>query len=171
MTPGEAFELHAKELQERMQKRSRGRRTLLLLGAPFVAIMLFIVAVNSGDEDAHRSVTDAAELWASNDVADYRVTYLMTVGDETFGPATAVVADGELAAYLTDDPTLEDSRVLTVESAFFAIEDVATGGGSVTAEYHPDLGYTVNASLDPDLDVPGDEWSFEVTDFQPTSND
>ena len=41
------------------------------------------------------------------------------------------------------------------------------GGDVVSVEFDPDLGYPLRASLDPDTDDVGDEWSFEVLSFSP----
>ncbi len=165
LTPQEAFEQHAEQMQKRLSRPKRSRM-LVLLGAPFVMVMLFMAATSGGD-DPQRDVTEAAERWSEAGPDSYRVTYTVTADGESFGPATAVVDEGTLTEFLTDDPALEDSRTLTVPGAFFAIEDTArsANGAVIAVEYDEDLGYARNATLDPDIDVDGDEWSFTVTEF------
>ncbi len=154
------------ELEEQ-SKNTRRARTMLIVAAPFFAILMFM-AVTRGSDREDVGVYDAAVLWADKGPDAYRLSYTITGQPGVLGPATVTVEDGLITAYETSDPALEDSRVYTVEQTFFVIEDVANDpeGEILAVEFHPDLGYTTSASFDPISGAIDDEWSFQVVSFE-----
>jgi hypothetical protein len=168
MSAYEAFQAHATEITDRLDRRSRGRM-MFLLAAPFLVITLFLAATAGENKsvDAQLDVIAAADKWADEGPASYTVTYAVVTGGETFGPATVTVVDGAVVAVETADPAFEDSRVYTVEAALLAVERIARDPDAevLAVNYHPELGYVRSARLDPDLTVTGDEWTLHFSDF------
>ena len=171
MSTYEAFQAHATEISDRIDRPKRGR-TIFLLAAPFLVITLFLAAIGGEDKsvDAQREVLAAAERWADHGPDSYAVTYAVTVGGETFGPATVTVVDGAVAAVETTDAASEDSRVYTVQAAFVAVERIARQPDAevLSVDYHPEFGYAQRAKLDPDITVAGDEWTLDLSGFVAT---
>lgn len=165
-SPFDALEAHAAELSRRLERRKRGR-ALLLVAAPFMAIIMFIAATAGGESGDLAEVREAAEKWADNGPASYTLTYELVIGGDTLGPATVVFDAGVLADYRTADPVLEDNRIYTVEVALFTIEAIAASavGDVVAVEYDDVLGYARTVTLDPNTNRTDDEWTLTVLEF------
>jgi len=158
---------YGEELEDQAQKTRRAR-TMLIVAAPFFAILLFLVATSGANDDREDvGEYDAAVRWADNQPAGYRLTYTVTGQPGLLGPATVTVEDGIITSYETEDPALEDTRIYTVEQTFFVIEEVANDpeGDVVAVEFHAELGYTISASFDPIRGAIDDEWSLQVISF------
>lgn len=148
-------------------KNTRRARTMLIVAAPFFAILMFMTVTRGSDrEDV--GVYDAAVLWADNGPDAYRLSYTITGQPGVLGPATVTVRDGTITSYETSDPALEDGRVYTVEQTFFIIEGVANDpeGDVLAVEFDAELGYAVSVSFDPIRGAIDDEWSLEVVSFE-----
>lgn len=134
-------------------------RTMLRVGAPFVGIMMFIGVVGgSYSEDV--GVDDAREWWAIKGPTTYEITYTY----RGLGPATVVFDGVAVIEYRTGDPRLEDATIYWVRTLFDAVDQVEDDlrGDVLAVEFDAEWGYPISASLDPDRDETGDEWSFEV---------
>ncbi|MFV2038654.1 MAG: DUF6174 domain-containing protein [Acidimicrobiales bacterium] len=140
--------------------RPRGRaRTMLMVGAPFVGILLFIgVTQTINIEDV--GLNQALDRWEDNGPAAYEITYTY----RGLGPATVVFDGTAVVDYSTGDPRLEDATIYWVKTLFDVVNEVEDdiGGDVLSVEFDPEWGYPLRASLDPESSEVGDEWSFEV---------
>ncbi len=143
-------------------------RTLLMLGVPFVAVVLFMVTTRAADpQDV--GIRAARQLWVDSGTIGYEMTYTY----RGLGPATVVWDGTAVVEYRTGDPRLEDATIYWVDTLFAEIESTiaATNGYVESVEFHPRLGYPVRARLDPVRTEAGDEWEFEVSVLRELSSD
>ena len=148
---------------------SRRIRRLLVLLAPFAALLLFSVVTAMQASSPTQEVVDAASRWAEQGPASYELAYVIESDGEVIGAASLVVDDGVLTSYETASPQLEDRVVYTVEATFFRIEEVAREDADavVAVDYDPDLGHARSVTLDLRPGEPGGEWTLTVADFVP----
>lgn len=139
-------------------------RSFLRVGAPFVAILVFI-GISQRIEVGRSAIIEAQETWEEMGPDAYEMTY--TYRD--LGTATLEYRDGAVVAYRTDDPRLEDAEIYWVDELFHLLRVTAESfdGQVKLVQFHPTLGYPVRATIDPDMNEDGDEWTFEVIDLEP----
>ena len=166
-TEFDRFEANAAAFTDKLDRRKRAR-TMLLVAAPFAAIMFFMAATKGAGTRDDAGAYDAAVTWAERAPTQYQLTYTLETAAGVHGPAVVAVSDGVVVSYETADPSLEDRPVYTVAQALFSIEAAALdSNGSVDfAHYDAQLGYPTSFKIDPALDRDGDELLLRVTDFQ-----
>jgi Family of unknown function (DUF6174) len=155
------------QAEERQEKRGRLRK-ILILAAPFLALLMFTsVTQREVDDDPGGAVT-AARQWFSERPSSYRVTYSRTSEvNGLMGTATVVVDGDEIVSYETMSPALEDTMILTVDRMLLMIEELMVDPGSdvVVANYDPRLGYPTKAVFARAGQV-SSTWGFEVVSFE-----
>lgn len=142
----------------------KGTRSVLMMMVPFIAIVVLMTATRSLDVSEDVGVDAAQERWRANGSADHRITYRLN----GIGPATVTFIDGVIADYEPGDPRLEDAPVFWVDSLLEAI-DLAEDdlrGDVVAAEFDEELGHPLSASVDPERDQDGEEWTIEVLEVE-----
>ena len=138
----------------------KGARSVLMLMVPFIAIVVLMTATRGLDVGEDVGVDDARERWTAVGSADHRISYRLN----GIGPATVTFVDGVIADYEPGDPRLEDAPVYWVDALLDAIEVVEDDlrGDVLAVEFDATLGHPLSASLDPERDERGDEWTIEV---------
>jgi len=142
----------------------KGSRSVLMLMVPFIAVIILLIATRGLDVREDVGVDAARDRWNSNGSPDHRITYRLN----GIGPATVTFVDGVIVDYEPGDPRLEDARVYWVDSLLEAIDLIEDdlGGDVLAVEFDEALGHPISASLDPDRDEVGDEWTIEVLDVE-----
>lgn len=138
----------------------KGARSVLMLMVPFIAIVVLMTATRGLSVSEDVGVDAARDRWSGAGAADHRLTYRLN----DIGPATVTFVDGVIVDYEPGDPRLEDAPVYWVDSLLEAIAVVQDDlrGDVLAVDFDDALGYPRWASLDPDRDESGDEWTIEV---------
>jgi hypothetical protein len=152
------------------KKRTRVRQ-MLVLAAPFCALVMFVSVTRKQVDDDPVGVVTAATQWSVERPVDYVMTYERFYGDEVLGPATVAVAADAVVGYQTTDPRLEDSVVLTVDNMLLLIEQqaVADDVDVVQVHFDPALGRPTEATFDRGGAYP-DLWGFRVLAFEASAS-
>lgn len=142
----------------------KGTRSVLMLMIPFIAIVVLMTATRGLDVGEVVGVDAAQERWRANGSVDHRITYRLN----GIGPATVTFVDGVISDYEPGDPRLEDAPVFWVDSLLDAIALVEDDpfGDVLDAEFDEELGHPLSASVDPERDQDGEEWTIEVLDVE-----
>ncbi len=142
----------------------KSTRSVLMLLVPFVAIVVLMTATRGLSVSEDVGVDAARARWADAGSPDHRVTYRLN----DIGPATVTFVDGVIADYEPGDPRLEDAPVYWVDALLDAIDVIEDDlrGDIVAVDFDDVIGYPRSASLDPDRDEIGDEWTIEVLDVE-----
>jgi hypothetical protein len=169
------FEVRARaalaESEKRTEKRGRLRK-MIILAAPFCALLMFVSVTEKSVEDDPMGVVTAARLWAENGPGSYEMTYERHGSDVgTMGPATVIVEDRTVVAYATEDPRLEDAVALSVERMLLAIEQAAVDGDVdvLVALYDEDLGHPTDVTFSHGSSS-STTWGFRVIRVVPTDS-
>lgn len=135
-----------------------------MLMVPFVAITVLMTATRGLDRSEDVGVDAAEQRWRSKGSPDHRITYRLN----GIGPATVTFVGGVIAEYEPGDVRLEDAPVYWVDSLLEAIDLIEDdiGGDVLAAEFDDELGHPWSATLDPDRDREGDEWTIEVLEVE-----
>ena len=133
------------------------------VGALLVAaLILGVVAAQNGD-DAVPGLDDARARWDENGPESYRLTYdvLAMIG---VSAATATVIDGEITEFEVAADESFKPRQWTVPALFDEIDDVDDAN---RIQWHPELGYPIEAWFDPRVDATDDEWRLRIMSLEP----
>lgn len=142
----------------------KGTRSVLMLMVPFIAIVVLMTATRGLDVSEDVGVDAAQERWRAEGSADHRITYRLN----GIGPATVTFVGGVIVDYEPGDPRLEDAPVYWVDSLLEAIDLVEDdrSGDVIAVEFDEALGYPKSATIDPDSDARGEEWTIEVLEVE-----
>lgn len=117
-------------------------------------------------DDAPASLADARARWNEAGVDDYRMVTEVQCFCPSAGPVTVEVRDGQPTTISPTGDTATLGPDLTVAAVFDAI-GAAQAEGDVDVAYDPDLGYPVQADLDPVLNAVDDEVSYRILELTP----
>jgi hypothetical protein len=153
----------------------RNRRTLLLVLLATVAASCVGGPGATPDRrtDREREIDAHAAIWAGHELRSYTFTISRPCfcPPEASGPFVVTVTDGQVTSVTLNGLAVRGADAtgsipFTIDQAFLLLRGLDPSA-QLTVTWDPDLGYPVEASIDPIANAIDDEYGLSITELTP----